>query len=116
MTGPPAPASPTGTAALPARATGPGEPASLRVEFEELSLESEPTFITDFVFYPGSEDFLALDKAGRLLRFRSGEQGATLLSTRAGGGRLRQARLRRHLAGFRARLRAKATSSTSARA
>jgi hypothetical protein len=63
-------------------ATGSGEPASLHVEFEELSLESEPTFITDFVFYPGSdEDFLALDKSGNLLRFHLGEHGATLLST-----------------------------------
>ena len=63
-------------------ANGPGDPASLHVEFEELALESEPTFITDFVFYPGSdEDFLALDKSGALLRFRLGEQGATLLST-----------------------------------
>ena len=63
-------------------ATGPGEPASLRVEFDELALDSEPTFITDFVFYPGRErDFLALDKSGKLLRFRLGEQGATLLST-----------------------------------
>jgi glucose/arabinose dehydrogenase len=59
-----------------------GDASSLRVEFEELALESEPTLITDFVFYPGSDtDFLALDKSGKLLRFRLGEQGATLLSS-----------------------------------
>jgi hypothetical protein len=56
--------------------------SSFRVEFEELALESEPTFITDFVFYPGSDsDFLALDKSGRLLRYTLGEQGASLVSS-----------------------------------
>jgi glucose/arabinose dehydrogenase len=71
-----------GTGATGSGATGNGEPASLRVEFEELALETEPTFITDFVFYPGrDDDFLALDKSGNLLRFRLGEQGASLLST-----------------------------------
>jgi len=57
-------------------------PASLRVEFEELALDSKPTFITDFAFYPGSDtDFLTLDKSGKLQRFQLGEQGATLLSS-----------------------------------
>ncbi len=63
----------------------PGATASdpgLRVEFEELALDGEPAFITDFAFYPGSAtDFLALDKSGRLLRFRLHEQSATLLAT-----------------------------------
>jgi glucose/arabinose dehydrogenase len=60
----------------------PTNPSTLRVEFEELSLETEPAFLTDFVFYPGSDtDFLALDKSGKLLRFELGETGATLLST-----------------------------------
>jgi glucose/arabinose dehydrogenase len=59
----------------------PTDPASLRVEFEELSLETEPTFITDFVFYPGSDtDFLALDKSGQLLRFEMSENSAKLVS------------------------------------
>jgi glucose/arabinose dehydrogenase len=57
-------------------------PASLRVEFEELALDGDPPFITDFAFYPGSDsDFLALDKSGKLLRYRLDEQSATLLST-----------------------------------
>lgn len=60
----------------------PTDPASLRVQFEELGLETEPAFLTDFVFYPGSDsDFLALDKSGKLLRFELGEQTATLVST-----------------------------------
>lgn len=54
----------------------------VRVEFEELALDGEPAFITDFEFYPGSEaDFLALDKSGKLLRYRLGEQSAELLAT-----------------------------------
>lgn len=58
-------------------------PASLRVEFEELALDGEPAFITDFAFYPESAtDFLALDKSGRLLHYRLGEQRAELLSER----------------------------------
>jgi glucose/arabinose dehydrogenase len=60
----------------------PTNPSTLRVEFEELTLDTEPAFVTDFVFYPGSDtDFLALDKSGKLLRFALGETGATLLST-----------------------------------
>lgn len=58
------------------------DPASLRVEFEELALASEPTFITDFVFYPGSDtDFLTLDKSGKLLRFQLGETSASLVGS-----------------------------------
>lgn len=58
------------------------EPASLRVEFEELALDGEPMFITDFAFYPGSDsDFLALDKSGKLLHYRLEEQRATLLAS-----------------------------------
>ena len=57
-------------------------PSSLRVEFEELSLDGDAAFITDFVFYPGSDtDFLALDKSGRLSRYTLGENGATLVSS-----------------------------------
>ncbi len=57
------------------------EPPSFGVEFEELALDGEPAFITDFAFYPGSEsDFLALDKSGRLMRYRLGAQSATLMS------------------------------------
>lgn len=60
----------------------PTDPASLRVEFEELTLDSEAAFITDFVFYPGSDtDFLALDKSGMLWRFRLGENRAEVVST-----------------------------------
>ena len=60
---PPSHAGPSGAGATGSGATGSGatgaggqtplDPASLQVEFEELALESEPTFITDFVFYPG---------------------------------------------------------------
>ena len=75
----------TGAAGTGATDTGGGaasDPASLRVEFEELALDGAPTVITDFVFYPGSAtDFLALDKSGKLLRYQLGEQGATLLSS-----------------------------------
>ena len=86
------PPNPSGSGATGSGASGSGgntatDPASLRVEFEELSLETEPTFITDFVFYPGSDtDFLALDKAGKLLRFELGEAGATLVNTRQVAG------------------------------
>ncbi|HYQ14331.1 MAG TPA: PQQ-dependent sugar dehydrogenase [Polyangiaceae bacterium] len=56
--------------------------AALEVDFEELELDGEPMFITDFAFYPGSDsDFLALDKSGKLLRYRLEEQRAQLLST-----------------------------------
>lgn len=80
------PEAPSGSGATGAGGA-PTDPASLRVEFEELSLDSKPTFITDFVFYPGSDtDFLALDKAGQLLRFELGEAGATLVSTRQVAG------------------------------
>lgn len=59
------------------------DPSALRVEFEELALDGEPAFITDFAFYPESDtDFLALDKSGRLLHYRLGEQSAELLSER----------------------------------
>jgi glucose/arabinose dehydrogenase len=62
--------------------SGPRDPASLRVEFEELTLTGEPAFVTDFAFYPDSDtDFLALDKSGRLMRYRLGEQSAELIST-----------------------------------
>jgi glucose/arabinose dehydrogenase len=58
------------------------EPSSLRVEFEELALDGDASFITDFVFYPGSDtDFLALDKSGRLSRYRLGNSSAQLIST-----------------------------------
>ncbi len=77
----------TGTGATGTGATGTGgdattSPASLHVEFEELALDGEPTFVTDFVFYPGSDtDFLALDKSGKLLRYQLGEQSATLVAS-----------------------------------
>src|SRR5689334_13933964 len=62
--------------------SGPTDPASLRVEFEELALEGEPALVTDFVFYPGSDtDFLTLDKSGLLQRYSLGEQSATLVSS-----------------------------------
>jgi hypothetical protein len=52
------------------------------VEFEELALDGEAAFITDFAFYPGSDhDFVALDKAGRLLHYRLEQRSATLLAT-----------------------------------
>lgn len=60
----------------------PSRPEELRVEFEELALDGDPAFVTDFAFYPGSDtDFLALDKSGKLLRYRMGEQSAELVST-----------------------------------
>ena len=60
----------------------PTEPQSLQVEFEELGLDGEPTFITDFVFYPGSDtDFLTLTKSGLLSRYRLGENSAALVSS-----------------------------------
>lgn len=62
--------------------TDPGDPASLRVEFEELGLDGDPALVTDFAFYPGSDtDFLALDKSGKLLHYRMGESSASLLSS-----------------------------------
>jgi glucose/arabinose dehydrogenase len=58
------------------------EPSSLRVEFEELSLDGDASDITDFAFYPGSDtDFLALDKSGKLSRYRLGKNSAELIST-----------------------------------
>jgi len=52
------------------------------VEFEELALDGEPMFVTDFAFYPGSAtDVLALDKSGQLRRYRLNEQGASLIRT-----------------------------------
>jgi glucose/arabinose dehydrogenase len=63
-------------------ASVPTTPESLRVEFEELALDGEPAFITDFAFYPGSDtDFLTLDKSGKLQRYRLHEQSATLVSS-----------------------------------
>ncbi|HEX2873788.1 MAG TPA: PQQ-dependent sugar dehydrogenase [Polyangiaceae bacterium] len=80
------PAAPSGSGATGAGGAPP-DPASLRVEFEELSLDTEPTFITDFVFYPGSDtDFLALDKSGQLLRFEMSETSAKLVSKRQVAG------------------------------
>jgi len=73
---------PTGSGATGAGGDAASDPASLRVEFEELALDGAPAFITDFAFYPGSDtDFLTLDKSGKLQRFRLGEQSTTLLST-----------------------------------
>jgi hypothetical protein len=63
-------------------ASGELGPESLRVEFEEISLEGEPRALTDFVFYPGSDrDFLAIDKAGKLSRFRLEDDHATLVGS-----------------------------------
>ncbi len=60
----------------------PTDPTKLRVEFEELALDGDPAFVTDFAFYPGdSADFLALDKSGKLMRYRLGEQSAELVSS-----------------------------------
>jgi hypothetical protein len=53
----------------------------LRVDFEEVTLEGEPTFVTDFAFYPNSEDFLALSKDGTLWRYRLEGAHAALLGT-----------------------------------
>lgn len=56
------------------------DPASLRVEFEELALDGEASYVTDFVFYPGSDtDFLALDKSGKLLRYSMMGERARLM-------------------------------------
>lgn len=63
------------------------DPESLRVEFEELALDGEPTFLTDFVFYPNHpNELLALDKSGVLRHYRLGEQSATLLASRQVAG------------------------------
>jgi glucose/arabinose dehydrogenase len=78
------PNGPSGAGATGTSGNSSTEPASLRVEFEELALDSQPSFITDFVFYPGSDsDFLTLDKAGKLRRFRLDERGtsASLVSS-----------------------------------
>jgi glucose/arabinose dehydrogenase len=65
-----------------ANGTVPTDPASLRVEFEEMALDGEPAFITDFAFYPGLDsDFLTLTKSGKLVRYRMGENGASLVSS-----------------------------------
>lgn len=81
------PATRAGAAAVPDATSGgaesqPGdEPGDFQVEFEELALEGEPAFVTDFAFYPGDDrDFLALDKSGRLMRYRLDSQRATLIS------------------------------------
>ena len=72
----------TGTGATGTGGAGTSDPATLHVEFEELALDGEPTFITDFAFYPGSDsDFLALDKSGQLLRYQLGDAGATLVTS-----------------------------------
>lgn len=73
---------PTGSGATGAGGDASSDPASLRVEFEELALEGEPTFITDFVFYPGSDsDLLTLDKSGKLTRFRLNGESASVVSS-----------------------------------
>jgi glucose/arabinose dehydrogenase len=65
-----------------ATSTTPTDPASLQVEFEELALDGEPAFITDFVFYPNSDtDFLTLTKSGLLSRYRLAENSASLVSS-----------------------------------
>jgi len=79
---PPGKTTPSGTGATGAGGDASTDPASLRVEFEELALDGDPAFITDFVFYPGSDtDFLTLDKSGKLRRYRLGEQSAELVSS-----------------------------------
>jgi glucose/arabinose dehydrogenase len=78
------PASSQDSGAAGANADGRGklDPASLRVEFEELALDGEASYVTDFVFYPGSDsDFLTLDKSGKLSRYRLDGESAKLVST-----------------------------------
>lgn len=54
----------------------------LEVAFEELELDGDPAFITDFAFYPGSDsELLALDKSGKLLRYRLEQHRAELVAT-----------------------------------
>jgi glucose/arabinose dehydrogenase len=55
-------------------------PQDLRVKFEEISLDGSPAHFTDFAFYPDSDEFLALDKGGRLARYALGETSATFIS------------------------------------
>lgn len=58
------------------------DPASLQVEFEELALDGDASYVTDFVFYPGSDtDFMALDKSGKLLHYRMNEERAELVAS-----------------------------------
>jgi glucose/arabinose dehydrogenase len=74
-----------GAAGAPPEAAGaPGTAPSneLRVDFEEVELEGEPSFVTDFAFYPdSSNDFLTLSKDGRLRRYRLDGDSAALRAT-----------------------------------
>ena len=66
---------------------GAGGAAELRVDFEEVALDGQPTFITDFAFYPdGSNDFLALSKDGQLRRYTLEEETARLAGSWAVAG------------------------------
>lgn len=61
--------------------------AQLAVEFEPIALDDEPTFITDFVFYPDdSQNLLALSKDGTLRRYRLQGSSASLLASFAVSG------------------------------
>ena len=52
------------------------------MDFEEVELEGEPSFVTDFAFYPDrSNDFLTLSKDGRLRRYQLDGNSAALLGT-----------------------------------
>lgn len=73
---------PERSAAAGAAGAAPEAVQPFGVEFEELALDGEPMFVTDFAFYPGSDtDLLALDKSGKLRRYRLNEQSASLIGT-----------------------------------
>jgi hypothetical protein len=76
------PVKPTNGAGAAGEAGAGSVGAELAVDFEELTLEGQPAFVTDFVFYPdGSQDLLALSKNGTLRRYRLQGSSAGLLAS-----------------------------------
>lgn len=70
-----------GTGASDAGGAPSTKPESARVEFEELALDDEPSYLTDFVFYPEQDgDLLALDKSGILRRYRMEGESLSLVA------------------------------------
>jgi glucose/arabinose dehydrogenase len=61
---------------------GSGPASSIVLEFEEIALDAETTGVTNLVFVPGTEDqFLVLEKDGRVLHLGLDGDGTRLLGT-----------------------------------
>lgn len=54
---------------------------ALSVHFEEIELEGPADFITDFVFVPGTDEFIAASKSGTVFHFALGVTTARLLGS-----------------------------------